>query len=392
MTWRASPATGVAPSRRARCRLGAAGRRPGPACAPLWSVLPGLVAAVLALVAALGFGASLEHLVSSPRLYGWDWDLSFDGFDLGNGPTPDVLAADPDLVALAPRAPGARCRSGGRLLPALGLSAQRGRPRGAGHRGPGPGRRRTSSRSALADLDALGRLRRRHRRWSRTSDGDERLRYRIVGRTRRARPQPQRERRARRRGHAHARRACSGSTPGAHDRRSSSSTCDPGAIDAVRDRYGSAVPGAGAAAAPRDPELRPGPLDPGLLAALLAFMGAGRARARARAVRARGPSRARRPQDPRASPAARSRPRSRPTPPPSACSRWLIGLPLGLAARPVVLGAVRRPPRARRATGAPASRLVGIVAAATVVLANLVAAVPARSAARTSPAIVLRTE
>ncbi len=42
-----------------------------------WLVLAGAVVAVVALVASLVFGSSLRSLVHQPRLYGWDWDLTF---------------------------------------------------------------------------------------------------------------------------------------------------------------------------------------------------------------------------------------------------------------------------------------------------------------------------
>lgn len=75
--------------------------------ASTWSVLPGLVAAVLALVAAVGFGASLDHLVSTPRLYGWNWDRTFDGFDTVPMPSAAELSANPDIASWAPGARGA---------------------------------------------------------------------------------------------------------------------------------------------------------------------------------------------------------------------------------------------------------------------------------------------
>lgn len=48
----------------------------GTTAVPVRSVLAGTVLAIGALVAALCFAASLDALVSTPRLYGWDWDAT----------------------------------------------------------------------------------------------------------------------------------------------------------------------------------------------------------------------------------------------------------------------------------------------------------------------------
>ena len=353
--------------------------------APLWSVLPGLVAAVLALVAALGFGASLDHLVSSPRLYGWDWDLSFDGFDIGNAPSPDELAADSDLAAWAGGARGA-VSTQGRLLPALGLSPGRGDLVVRVTEGRAPAGRDEIALGAR-DLDALGRSV-GDTVVATTSDGTQRVRYRIVGRT--VVPALSLSENV---------GLADGATltlAGLHRVDPGTTTSfylvnvRPGALDAVRDRYGSRFQVLG----PQRPReivsfdrVRSTPV---ILAALLAFMGvAALAHALVLSVRAG-----------RAELAVLktlgfTRGQVSTTVAAQATTLALlalvIGLPLGLAAGrwawelfvdPLGLDAPPVLPLA----------LVGIVAAATVLLANLVAAVPARSAARTSPAIVLRAE
>ncbi len=48
----------------------------GTTAVPVRSVLAGTVVAIGALVAALCFAASLDALVNTPRLYGWDWDAT----------------------------------------------------------------------------------------------------------------------------------------------------------------------------------------------------------------------------------------------------------------------------------------------------------------------------
>jgi hypothetical protein len=143
-------------------------------------VLPGLAASVLALVAALGFGGSLDHLVSSPRLYGWNWDLTFDGFDTSVAPSRTRLADDPDISAWASGARGA-VSFRGHLVTAIGIG------RGEGEIAP----RITAGRAPVSDDEvALGArtLRTLDRSVGdtvegRAVDGGRSLRYRIVGRS-----------------------------------------------------------------------------------------------------------------------------------------------------------------------------------------------------------------
>ena len=51
---------------------------PGRTAASVWGTVAGGVAVVALLSGAAVFGASLGHLVDTPRLYGWNWDLSID--------------------------------------------------------------------------------------------------------------------------------------------------------------------------------------------------------------------------------------------------------------------------------------------------------------------------
>jgi ABC-type lipoprotein release transport system permease subunit len=46
----------------------------GPTMVPVRSSLLSVILAIVALTGALTFGASLDHLLSTPRLYGWNWD------------------------------------------------------------------------------------------------------------------------------------------------------------------------------------------------------------------------------------------------------------------------------------------------------------------------------
>jgi putative ABC transport system permease protein len=70
---------------------------------PVRSSLLSVVIAVTALVAAVTFAGSLDHLLATPRLYGWNWDAHV----TTNGDTGDAeavaraLAGDPRIVGLA---------------------------------------------------------------------------------------------------------------------------------------------------------------------------------------------------------------------------------------------------------------------------------------------------
>ena len=75
----------------------------GRTAVPVRTTLAGAALAVTALTAALVFGASLNHLLGTPRLYGWNWDLLITNYGAG----PDLnrraarLAATPGVAALS---------------------------------------------------------------------------------------------------------------------------------------------------------------------------------------------------------------------------------------------------------------------------------------------------
>src|SRR4029453_8482909 len=87
-------------------------------------VMAGCAVAVTALVAAVTFGASLQHLVSHPRQFGWDWDVALvDASGYGNtnpSATKAVLGHAPDVTACGGAFLGA-ARIEGRNLPLLGM-------------------------------------------------------------------------------------------------------------------------------------------------------------------------------------------------------------------------------------------------------------------------------
>jgi hypothetical protein len=353
--------------------------------APLWTALPGLVAAVLALVAALSFGGSLDHLVSSPRLYGWDWDLSFDGFDLGNAPSRAELAADHDLAAWAEGARGS-VSIRGRLVPALGVSARRGSLALRVTEGRAP-----AARDEIAlgtrDLDAFGRSV-GDTIVARTSDGRRGLRYRIVGRT--VVPALSlSENVGLADGAAFTARGLRRVDPGALTSFYLVKV-RPGATAAVRERYRTRFEVLG----PQQPReilsfdrVRGTPL---ILAMALALMGAaalGHAlvlsvragRSEIAVLKTLGFTRG------QISTMVAAHATT------LAALALLIGLPLGVAAGRWAWDLFVSPLGLDAPAVVPVA-VIGIVAGATLTLANLVAAVPSRSAARTHPAIVLRTE
>ena len=75
----------------------------GRTAVPARAALGGAVVAVVALVAALVFGTSLRSLVDEPRLYGWDWDLTvLDESGYGNIDVQragELLDGDPAVAA-----------------------------------------------------------------------------------------------------------------------------------------------------------------------------------------------------------------------------------------------------------------------------------------------------
>ena len=69
----------------------------GRTAVPVRSSLAGVTLAVAALAAAVTFGASLTHLLDTPRLYGWNWDAHIS--DLTNTSAAGIRSAMPALVA-----------------------------------------------------------------------------------------------------------------------------------------------------------------------------------------------------------------------------------------------------------------------------------------------------
>jgi putative ABC transport system permease protein len=99
----------------------------GRTAVPVRSALAGAAIAVAAVTAAAVFGASLVGLVSTPRLYGQNWDAMTDlGFGSVTGQTAaQVFKAEPAVTQLAAGDYGA-VTIGGQVVPAIGLDQVRG--------------------------------------------------------------------------------------------------------------------------------------------------------------------------------------------------------------------------------------------------------------------------
>ena len=116
-----------------RCRAASAcgwrsSRDTAETAVPVRSALAGTIVAVTSVVAALVFGASLIHLVSTPRLYGQRWQQEL---DLGFGAVPEpllsgILARQPDLTSYAVGNYG-DITVQGTIVPAIGVAPVRGR-------------------------------------------------------------------------------------------------------------------------------------------------------------------------------------------------------------------------------------------------------------------------
>jgi len=90
---------------------------------PVRSAIVGALLAVLAVVATVTFGASLRNLVSHPRLYGWNWDADL-AAGQGSGNSPQALATrllgDDRAVAAWSGAWSADLDIDGQAIPVLG--------------------------------------------------------------------------------------------------------------------------------------------------------------------------------------------------------------------------------------------------------------------------------
>lgn len=75
----------------------------GRTATPVGTTLAAAVLSIAALVGALTFGASFNHIITTPRLYGWDWDIGIGNpyVPYGAGGALDLLRKEPSVVGLA---------------------------------------------------------------------------------------------------------------------------------------------------------------------------------------------------------------------------------------------------------------------------------------------------
>lgn len=99
----------------------------GPSAVPVRGTLAGTVIAIAAVVAALVFGANLNHLVSTPSLYGQNWDRQVDlGF--GAFAAPDLASLVASQHGISGYAAGSygQLTVDGKSVPAISMMRQRG--------------------------------------------------------------------------------------------------------------------------------------------------------------------------------------------------------------------------------------------------------------------------
>jgi hypothetical protein len=96
---------------------------------PAWVTLIGSVAAVTAVVITAVFGASLAHLISHPRDYGWNWNVLIQaegGYGTFRAHKIDKLVSSQRAVAGWSSFGFSQLPVGGREVPVLGLQRRRG--------------------------------------------------------------------------------------------------------------------------------------------------------------------------------------------------------------------------------------------------------------------------
>jgi ABC-type lipoprotein release transport system permease subunit len=147
---------------------------------PLATTLFGLVAAIITIGAALTYGVNLDRLVTTPEQYGWNWDTLIDPGD--EGADDELVAAVRDDSSLTAVTVGSRAvlPVDGRALPAYAFRRVRGHAELTALEGRLP---RSADEIAIGgqSLDALGRDV-GETVVARTPDGTA-TKLRIVGRT-----------------------------------------------------------------------------------------------------------------------------------------------------------------------------------------------------------------
>lgn len=103
------------------------------------TTIGGLAVAMSAILAALTFGVSLDHLVSSPPAYGWTWDATYETYE--NGLEPAVARSIADDPSVSSGTTGARSpvTLAGQSVAGYGFHATNGSPLPAVTAGRFPG-------------------------------------------------------------------------------------------------------------------------------------------------------------------------------------------------------------------------------------------------------------
>ena len=93
----------------------------GRTATPVRSVMAGIALATAALTLALAYSGSLDHLITTPHLYGWDWDVAVKN-DFGSIPdgSVDAVRSRPEVSAVAAYTVG-KLRIDGHDITALGI-------------------------------------------------------------------------------------------------------------------------------------------------------------------------------------------------------------------------------------------------------------------------------
>jgi hypothetical protein len=98
----------------------------GATSVPVRTTLVGAAAGLTALVAAITFGAALDHLLATPRLYGWDWDATVNANNDDRGSMTTFLERLPGIPGVAAASEGVygQLDVEGRSVAAVGLGRE----------------------------------------------------------------------------------------------------------------------------------------------------------------------------------------------------------------------------------------------------------------------------
>ena len=154
----------------------------GATAVPVRTTLVGAGAGLAALVAAVTFGAGLDRLLSTPQLYGWDWDALIRADVDDRQAMQDLLRQAPEVAGVATITEGSygQLDAEGTSVAAVGLGRD-GAP--SIHPPLLEGRPAAAPDEVVLGTTTLGRLDREVGEEVRLAVGDRAVRARIVGRT-----------------------------------------------------------------------------------------------------------------------------------------------------------------------------------------------------------------